>query len=131
MPIAAEYPFLELVGTMLVFFGFVMWIWLLFWVFRDLFARHDISGWGKAGWTVCVIVIPLIGVLVYLMTQGRGMSERERETQRAAKAQFNAYVRDVAGSEGPAAEIASAKQLRDSGAIDQAEFDRLKQRARG
>jgi Short C-terminal domain/Phospholipase_D-nuclease N-terminal len=131
MPIAADYPFLDILGTMIVFFGFVIWMWMLFAIFGDLFRRHDVSGWGKAGWTLLVFVIPLIGPLIYLLSQGRGMAERNVEEQQAAKGQFDEYVREAAGSDGPATEIAKAKQLLDSGAIDQAEFERLKQRALG
>jgi hypothetical protein len=131
MPIAADYPFLDILGTLLVFFGFVIWFTLLFRVFGDLFRRRDISGWGKAGWTVLVIFLPLLGVLLYLGLQGREMAERNLEAQQAAKAQFDQYVREAAGSDGPATQIAEAKKLLDSGAINQAEFDRLKQQALG
>src|SRR4051794_16482784 len=72
MVIGADYPFLDVVWTIFVFFGFVIWIWTLFMVFADLFSRHDISGWGKAGWTLLVIVLPLLGVLIYLIAEGKG-----------------------------------------------------------
>jgi Short C-terminal domain/Phospholipase_D-nuclease N-terminal len=130
MPVAADYPFLDILGSMLIFFGFVIWIWLLFTIFADLFRRHDISGWGKAGWTLLVIVLPLLGVLIYLGTQGKEMAERRVQEQAAAKAQLDDYVRGVAGSgDGAAAEIARAKELLDSGAISQAEYDAIKQKA--
>ena len=129
MPIAAEYPLLNIIWTMLVFFGLVIWIRLLFTVFADLFRRHDISGWSKAGWTLFAIILPFVGVLVYLGTQGEGIAERNAEQARAQKAQFDDYVRDTAGSSGPTAEIAKAKELLDSGAISQAEFDQVKQKA--
>jgi hypothetical protein len=129
VPIAAEYPLLNIIWTMLVFFGLVIWIRLLFTVFADLFRRHDISGWSKAGWTLFAIVLPFLGVLVYLGTQGEGIAERNAELARAQKAQFDEYVRDTAGSSGPTAEIAKAKELLDSGAISQAEFDQVKQKA--
>jgi Short C-terminal domain/Phospholipase_D-nuclease N-terminal len=130
MPLAADYPFLDILGSMLIFFGFVIWISLLFTVFGDLFRRHDISGWGKAGWTVLVIVLPFLGILLYLGTQGKQMAERRAREQVAAKAQLDDYVRDVAGSgDGAAAEIAKAKELLDSGAISQAEYDAIKQKA--
>ena len=76
MLVAADYPFLNIVWTMLVFFGLVIWLRLLFTVFADLFSRHDISGWGKAAWSVFTIVLPFVGVLVYLSTQGVQMAER-------------------------------------------------------
>jgi len=95
----------------------------------DLFRRHDISGWSKAGWTLFAIVLPFVGVLVYLGTQGEGIAERNAELARAQKARLDEYVRETAGSTGATAEIAKAKELLDSGAISQAEFDRVKQKA--
>jgi Short C-terminal domain/Phospholipase_D-nuclease N-terminal len=130
MPLAADYPFLDILGSMLIFFGFVIWLTLLFTIFADLFRRHDVSGWGKAGWTLFVIVLPFLGVLVYLGTQGKGMAERRAQERAVAKAQLDDYVREVAGSgDGAAAEIAKAKELLDSGAISQAEYDAIKQKA--
>jgi hypothetical protein len=128
--LATDYPFLNIVWTMLVFFGLVIWLRLLFTVFADLFSRHDISGWGKAAWSVFAIVLPFLGVLVYLGAQGEQMAERSAKRAQAAQAQADDYVRSVAGSsEGPAAEIEKAKQLLDSGAISQAEFDAIKAKA--
>ena len=129
MPLAAEYPLLNIIWTMLVFFGLVIWIRLLFTVFADLFRRHDISGWSKAGWTLLAIVLPFIGVLVYLGTQGEGIAERNAEIARAQKGRLDEYVRETAGSSGATAEIAKAKELLDSGTISLAEFDQIKQKA--
>ena len=130
MPVAADYPFLDIVGTMLVFFGWVIWFWLLITVLSDVFRRHDISGWGKAGWTLVTIFLPLLGVLVYLGLQGKHMAERNVEAAGAQKAEFDQYVRQAAGANGgPTEQIAKAKQLLDSGAIDQAEFDKIKRTA--
>ena len=129
MLIAAEYPLLNIIWTMLVFFGLVIWLRLLFTVFADLFRRHDISGWSKAGWTLLAIVLPFVGVLVYLGTQGEGIAARNAEMMQAQKARLDEYVRETAGSSGATAEIAKAKELLDSGAISQAEFDRVKQKA--
>ena len=132
MLIAADYPFLDVVGTMLIFFAWVIWFWLLITVFSDLFRRHDISGWGKAGWIVLVVLLPYLGVLIYLIGQGKHMAERREQDIRASQAAFEDQVREVAGTGGgggAAAEIAKAKQLLDSGAIDQAEYDQLKQKA--
>ncbi len=132
MLLATDYPLLNIIWTMLVFFGLVIWLRLLFTVFADLFSRHDISGWGKAAWSVFAIVLPFLGVLVYLGTQGAQMAERSARRAQAAQAQADDYVRSVAGStEGPAAEIEKAKQLLDSGAISQAEFDAIKAKAVG
>ena len=129
MILATDYPFLDILWTMLVFFGWVIWFWLLITVFGDLFRRHDISGWGKAGWTLFCIVLPFLGVLVYLGTQGKGMAERNLKNVEAAQAEMDQYVRETAGSGGASAEIAKAKQLLDSGAISQAEFQQIKQKA--
>ena len=129
MLLATDYPFLNILWTMLVFFGLVIWLRLLFTVFADLFSRHDISGWGKAAWSVFAIVFPFVGVLVYLGTQGTEMAQRNANRVQAARAQADEYVRQTAGSGGPAAEIEKAKQLLDSGAITQAEFDAIKAKA--
>jgi putative oligomerization/nucleic acid binding protein/phospholipase D-like protein len=128
---ASDYPFLDVFWTMLVFFGWVIWFWLLITVFADLFRRHDISGWGKAGWTFFVIILPFLGVLVYLIAQGQHMAERKQADVQASRAAFDDYVRDVAAKEGPSDQIAKAKQLLDSGTIDAAEFERLKAKALG
>ena len=98
--IAAEYPLLNIIWTMLVFFGFVIWLRLLFTVFGDLFTRHDISGWAKAGWCLLSIILPFVGVLFYLGTQGDGLAQRNAERLQAAAAQADKYVRDTAGSSG-------------------------------
>ena len=129
MLFAADYPFLDVFWTMLVFFGWVIWFWLLITVFADLFRRHDISGWGKAGWTLFVIVLPFLGVLVYLIAQGKHMAERKMADAEANRAAFDDYVRRAASDGGPSDQIAKAKQLLDSGAIDAAEFEQLKRKA--
>jgi hypothetical protein len=131
LPVASDYPFLDILGSMLFFFCFVVWIWILFAVFADLFKRHDVGGWGKAGWVLLMIVLPFLGVLIYLGTQGKGMAERKAKDIADAQSQFDSYVRQTAGSGGggAAAEISQAKQLLDSGAISQAEFESLKSKA--
>ena len=133
---AADYPFLDIFWTMLIFFFWVIWIWILVTVLIDLFRRHDISGWAKAAWTLFVVFLPYLGVFVYLITQGKEMAERRADEMRASQASFDDYVRNVAGSgsgagggSGPSDQIAKAKELLDSGAIDQAEFDALKRKA--
>ena len=128
MVIAADYPFLDVFWTILIFFFWVIWIWILVTVLIDIFRRQDISGWGKAAWTLFVIVLPYLGVFIYLITQGTQMAERRAAEMRESKASFDGYVRDVAGS-APSDQIAKAKELLDSGAIDQAEFDQLKRKA--
>jgi hypothetical protein len=131
MVLASDYPFLDIVGTMLIFFAWVIWFWILIRVLVDVFRRHDISGFGKAAWTLFMIVVPFLGVLIYLIAHGQDMGQRDIEQARAQQAQFDQYVKSVAGSEGggAAAEIAHAKSLLDSGAITQAEFDALKAKA--
>ena len=126
--VGASYPFLDVMWTMLVFFIWVLWFWLLFTVFADVFRRHDISGWAKAGWLIFTILVPFLGVFVYLITQSKGMADRNAERARAQQSQFDSYVRETAGG-GTAAEIEHAKQLLDSGAITEPEFQALKQKA--
>jgi hypothetical protein len=128
--LAADYPFLDLFWTMVLFFLWILWIWLLFTIFADIFRRRDISGWAKTVGIVFVIALPFLGVFVYLITQNVGMTERKLERARAQREQFDDYVRQTAGGAGgAAAEIDKAKQLLDSGAITQAEFEALKQKA--
>ena len=103
------------------------WIWIAITVLSDVFRRDDIGGFGKAAWVVFVIVAPFLGVLVYLLAQHDGMQKRALKHAEAQKTAFDQYVRDAAG--GSAGEIAKAKELLDSGAISQAEFDRLKAKA--
>jgi Short C-terminal domain/Phospholipase_D-nuclease N-terminal len=128
MPLAADYPLLDVFWTMLVFFAWVIWFWLLISVLGDVFRRHDLSGGGKVGWTLLVIFLPLLGVLVYLGTQSKHMADRNMDRARSAQAHMDEHVRSVAGG-GAAAEIEKAKQLLDRGAISQAEFEQLKQKA--
>jgi hypothetical protein len=105
---AADYPFLNIFGTMIIFFAWVIWIWMMMGFLTDVFRRRDLSGWGKAGWTVFLIVLPFLGALMYLVSNHDGMSDRSGR---------------------PATEIQKAKELLDSGAIDQSEFDALKGKA--
>jgi hypothetical protein len=129
MVIAADYPFLDVFWSMIIFFTWVIWIWMMIAILTDVFRRHDIGGWTKAAWTVFLIVLPFLGALVYLIKQHDAMAHRqvhEAETQRAA---LDDHIRTVAASDGPATEIANAKQLLESGAIDQSEFEQLKHRA--
>ena len=129
MVVAADYPFLEVFWTMLVFALWIVWFWILIQVLSDVFRRHDISGWGKALWCIFVIVLPYLGVFIYLISQGRGMAERNVKDAQHAQAQFDDYVKNVATSGGPAAEIEKAQSLLASGAITQEEFEALKRKA--
>jgi hypothetical protein len=127
--VAADYPFLDLMWTMFIFFLWVIWFWLLFTVFADVFRRHDIGGGAKTLWIIFVIILPFLGVFIYLISQNEGMTQRNIDRARAQQQQFDQYVRQTAGGGGAAAEIDRAKQLLDSGAITQAEFDAIKQKA--
>src|SRR4029453_700044 len=125
----ANYTFASFLWDMLLVFAFVIWFWLLITVFSDLFRRQDTSGFAKVLWVIFVIIAPYLGVLVYLLVEHQGMAERNMRQAQAQQAQFDQYVKSVASSGGAAAEIETAKGLLDSGAITQAEFDSIKQKA--
>jgi hypothetical protein len=127
--IAADYPFLDILWTMLIFFAWVIWFSLLFRIFGDLFRRHELSGWGKTGWIIALVLLPFLGVFIYLISQGKGMAERDAERAHAAQAEMADYVRSVSDSGGAAAEIEKANGLLQRGAITQAEFDVIKTKA--
>jgi hypothetical protein len=129
MVIAASYPFLNVLWDILIFFAWVIFIWIAITVLIDVFRRHDISGWGKAAWVVFVVILPWIGVLTYLIVNHTGMAERRAQDTQVAQAQFDQYVRQAAGTGGPASEIQKAKELLDNGAITQQEFDAIKTKA--
>ena len=131
MLIAADYPFLEVLGTMLIFFAWVIWFWLLITILADLFRRRDVGGGKKTLWVIFLIIVPFIGVFAYLLINHDEMAQRNIQQVKAQQAQFDDYVRETAGGEGSAAEIERAKQLLDSGAISQAEYDQLKAKALG
>jgi hypothetical protein len=129
MVIATSYPFFGILWTTLIVFAWVIFIWIAITVLIDVFRRHDISGWSKAAWVIFVVILPWLGVLVYLIVNHDGMAERRMKEAQASQAQFDDYVRTAAGSGGAAAEIEKAKGLLDSGAITQAEFDAIKAKA--
>jgi hypothetical protein len=130
MVFAADYPFLNIFWTMIIFFAWVVWIWMMIGILTDVFGRRDMSGWGKAGWTVFLIVLPFIGALAYLIANHDGMADRKVKQAQLAQAEFDDYVKSVAkNGGGAAAQIEKAKGLLDSGAIDQTEFDALKAKA--
>ena len=131
MVIAADYPFLNIFWTMIIFFAWVAWIWIVIVIFTDIFRRRDIGGWAKAGWIVLIILIPFVGTLIYLIAEHNGMAERSAQQAQQMQAQTDDYIRTVAATEGPAGQIEKAKSLLDSGAISQAEFDALKTKALG
>jgi Phospholipase_D-nuclease N-terminal/Short C-terminal domain len=128
MVLAADYPFLDVFWTMILFFCWVAWIWILILILSDLF-RRDVSGWTKAAWCIFLIFLPFLGAFIYLIADGKGMAERRVQDAQASQQQFDSYVKTVASSGGPAGEIEKAKALLDSGAISQEEFDSLKAKA--
>ena len=125
MVFAADYPFLDIFWTMLIFFMWVIWVWILITVLMDLFRRHDVGGWAKAGWSLFVIVLPFLGVFIYLITQGGRMAERRDADIRAGFEHYGA----TGASNGPSDQIAKGKELLDKGAINEAEFELLKRKA--
>jgi hypothetical protein len=129
MMVAADYPsFGNVLWTMIVFFCWVAWIWLLVIILSDLF-RRDISGWAKAAWCIFLIFLPFLGALVYLIAEGKNMTQRRVTEAQVAQTEFDHYVRKVAADGGTAGEIERAKRLLDTGAINQEEFDTLKAKA--
>jgi hypothetical protein len=130
MVLAADYPFLDVLWTMLVFFIWIAWFLLLFHVIGDVFRRRDISGAKKTLWLIFMLFVPFLGVFAYLIVNGDDMARRNAAAIQSAQADTDEYIRTVAaGSDGAAAEIERAKGLLDSGTITQSEFDALKAKA--
>jgi Short C-terminal domain/Phospholipase_D-nuclease N-terminal len=131
--LADSYPLADIFITMLEFFLFFAWIWLLIIVFGDVFRSRDLSGWGKAIWILFVIIIPWLGVLVYLIARGGKMHERQLEAAQAQEQAFRQYVQEAAASpsDGSAGELAKLADLRDRGVISEAEFQQQKAKALG
>ncbi len=121
-----DYPLLELFMTMLWFFLWVLWIFLLVRIVTDIFRSHDLGGWGKAGWMLFVIVLPFLGVLVYVVARGRTMSEREVGQAKRQEKDFQEYVRTTARIPSQADELAKLAQLKDHGDISQSEYEQAK-----
>ena len=128
MVMAADYPFMDVLWSMIIFFFWVIWIWIVITVLIDIFRRHDVSGLAKVAWVIFVVILPWLGVLVYLVVEHDGMRERSVKQVQAERRAFDDYVRDTAGG-GSAAEIAKAKELLDSGTITPEEFEALKTKA--
>jgi hypothetical protein len=116
-----SYPLLNVFLWMLWFFLFVIWIWLLISIFADIF-RSDMSGWGKAAWTIFVIILPLLGVLIYLIVNGSDMQRRSMESAAAAQQAQDSYIRSVAGTETTADQLKTLSELHDAGKLSDAEF---------
>ena len=126
----SSYPLLNLFWTMFIFFLWVIWIWILIWVFIDIFRSRDLSGWAKALWFLFVLLIPLIGVLVYLIARGGSMHERAVQDAQQKDAEFRSYAQETAAS-APAStadQLAKLADLRDRGVISAQEFERDKAR---
>ena len=128
MLLGADYPFLDVMWSMLVFFMWIIWIWILVMILSDVFRRRDIGGASKVLWTIFVIIAPFLGVFIYLLVNHDSMAERQAQQVQAQRSQMDDYVRSVA-SGGGAAEIEKAQSLLSSGAITQAEFETLKAKA--
>ena len=127
--LVGDYSFLDVLWWMIAFFAFVIWFWLLITVFGDIFRRHDTGGFAKTLWIIFIIILPFLGVFIYLIAQHQGMAERNMKSMQAAQAQQEAYIKSVATTGSSAEEIEKAKKLLDSGAITQAEFDAMKAKA--
>jgi hypothetical protein len=127
-PFAADYPFLNVLWSMLIFMAFLLWIFLAVTCFSDIFRRHDMGGFMKAVWVVLIILVPYLGVLIYLIAYNHGMAERNQAQSRAMEKAFDERVREASGK-GAATEIAEAQRLRESGAITDEEFAQLKAKA--
>jgi len=127
----AEFGTGQVFWSMLWFFLFAVWLWLLIVVFSDIFRSNDLSGWGKALWTIFVIVAPYLGVLVYLIARGKKMSERAMQEAADRESSMRRYVQDVASSNGQSAanEISRLAELRDRGVISETEFEQAKAKA--
>ncbi|MER6250145.1 MULTISPECIES: SHOCT domain-containing protein [Streptomyces] len=121
-----DYPLLNIFWTMLYLFLWIMWFFLLFKIITDIFRDHSLGGWGKAGWLIFVLLLPFLGVFVYLIARGRSMGERDLKQVQENEAAFRDYVQKTAGSGGSADELHKLSALKDKGDITQEEFDRAK-----
>jgi hypothetical protein len=126
---ATDYPLLNIFWTMLILFLLIAWIWILYTIIVDLFRRDDIGGLAKAVWLIFLIVVPILGVLVYVLAEGDKMTTRRVTEQHVAQPQVDQYVAQTTSSAGANAEIEKAKQLLDSGAITAEEFEQIKRKA--
>ncbi len=130
MALAADWGSGQVLLSMLWFFLFFIWIWLLITVFADIFRSRDMGGWAKAAWSIFIIVLPYLGVFVYLIARGHKMGENAARVAQEQDAAFRAYVKDAAGngSSSPSAELDRLADLKARGVIDEPEFARLKQK---
>ncbi|WP_449060643.1 SHOCT domain-containing protein [Planomonospora algeriensis] len=121
-----DYPLLDLFWTMLVFFMWILWFMLLFRIIGDLFRDDNVSGWGKTGWTIALVLLPFAGVLIYLIARGRGMGEREMMRLQASQEAFRTYVRETAATSGTTDELVRLADLKRRGDITGDEYERAK-----
>lgn len=131
MQLIADYNVGTMLWTMLTLFFMVIYFMMLFSVLGDLFRDHELSGFSKMSWILALLFIPLLSLLIYMIARGDGMAERAIAQQQKMQQQMDQYVKQTAGAADPAAQIAQAKSLLDSGAINQQEFDALKAKALG
>ena len=124
-------PVLDVLWTMLIFFLFIAWIWVMIMVIADIFRSKDLSGWAKALWVIFVIIIPWLGVLVYLIARGDKMAQRQVDDAVAMDEAQRAYIRDAAGSTSAADELAKLASLKESGAISDEEYAKLRAKVIG
>ena len=129
MLVAAEWGTGQVFWSFLWFFLFFLWFWLLIMVFSDIFRSHDLSGWGKALWSIFVIIVPYLGVFVYLIAHGHKMSEHAAQAAQAQDAAMRQYVQEVAPASSAADELSKLASLKASGAITDAEYEQLKAKA--
>jgi hypothetical protein len=123
--LATQYPILDIFLTTLYFFLFIIWIWLLFMVFIDIFRSHDMGGWAKALWVILIIVMPYLGVLVYLIARGGKMHERAAQQAAQQQKAFDQYVKQTAGTQGESSadQLHKLAGLKDQGILTDAEFE--------
>jgi ABC-type multidrug transport system fused ATPase/permease subunit len=124
----AEFTLGAALLTVLEIFMFVAWIWVLVTVIGDLFGDHAVSGWGKAGWTILLILVPFLGVFIYLIARGGGMHERAMNRAAAAQKQFDSYIRQTAGGSSSASELETLAGLHSKGVLSDSEFQQAKQK---
>jgi ABC-type multidrug transport system fused ATPase/permease subunit len=129
--LAYTYPLFDLMGTMLGFFLFIIWFWLLIIIFSDIFRSRDMGGWAKALWVLFIIILPFLGILVYLIARGGKMHERAEQAAQAQQKAFDEYVKKAAGSGDTASQLKDLSELKDKGVINQQEFDQQKAKILG
>ena len=128
--LGSSYPLLNVFLSMVWFFLFFLWIWLLIMILADIFRSHDMGGFAKAMWVLFIIILPFLGVLVYLIARGGGMAERNVKQAQSQQQAFDQYVRETAGSS-PATELATLSELHDSGKLSDEDFAKAKAKVIG